>query len=80
MKSPSQLLEQIIRAGTALHLKLVAERNAGKPDIGGRAIDAMIDEVDQGISSAERMLVFFRNEEAAEVMVSDASADELGGG
>jgi hypothetical protein len=40
----------------------------------------MIDEVDQGISSAERMLVFFRNEEAAEVMVSDASADELGGG
>ena len=79
MKSPTELLEQIIRAETALHVKLVAQRAAGKPDIGGRAINDLIEEVDQGLSSAERMLVFFKNEDAAKIMLADAGGDELGG-
>ena len=70
MKSPTELLEQIIRAETALHLKLVAQRSAGKADIGGRGINDLIQEVDQGLSSAERMLVFFKNEDAAEIMLA----------
>ena len=38
MKSSMQLIEQIIRAKTALHLTLVAYRNEGKVEIGGKLI------------------------------------------
>ena len=70
MKTSMQLIEQIIRAKTALHLKLVANRNAGKVDIGGGRIDDLLAEVDAGLSSCERMLVRYKNEIAAAVMES----------
>lgn len=70
MKTSIQLIEQIIRAKTALHLKLVAHRNGGKVDIGGGRIDDLLAEVDAGRSSYERMLVRFKNELAAVVMAS----------
>ncbi len=70
MKTSMELIEQIIRAKTALHLKLVAHRNGGKADIGGERIEDLIAEVDAGLSSYERMLVRFRNEIAAAVMES----------
>jgi hypothetical protein len=69
-KSPIQLIEEIIRAKTALHLRLVARRNDGEADVGGKSIDDMIAEVDAGIPIYERMLVYFKNEVAAEVMAS----------
>jgi hypothetical protein len=75
MKSPIQLIEEIIRAKTALHLRLVAHRNGGEVDIGGKSINDLIAEVDAGIPSYERMLVYFKNKVAAEVMAS-ADADE----
>jgi hypothetical protein len=68
MKSPIQLIEQIIRAKTALHLKLIADQNRGKADIGGESIENLVAEVDAGIFSYEQMLVRFKNEIAAEVM------------
>jgi len=68
MKSPIQLIEEIIRAKMALHLRLVALRNDGETEIGGKSIDEMIAEVDAGIPSYERMLVFFKNKAAAELM------------
>ena len=68
MKSSMQLIEQIIRAKTALHLTLVAYRNEGKVDIGGKLIDELIAEVDAGLLSYERMLVLEKNEAAAAVM------------
>ncbi|HZP09325.1 hypothetical protein [Methyloceanibacter sp.] len=74
MKSPIQLIEEIIRAKTALHLRLVAHRNAGEAEIGGRCINELIAEVDEGIPRYERMLVYFKNKLAAEIMVS-AEAD-----
>jgi hypothetical protein len=64
MKTSIQLIEQIIRANTALHLKLVAHRNGGKADNRGRALDDLIAEVDAGLSSYERMLSHFKNEVA----------------
>ena len=70
MKSPIQLIEQIIRAKTALHLTLVADQNRGKADIGGESIDNLVAEVDAGILSYEQMLVRFKNEAAAQVMES----------
>ena len=70
MKRSIQLIEQIIRAKTALHLKLVAHRTGGTVDIGGGRIDDLLAEVDAGISSYERMLVRFKNELAAVVMAS----------
>ena len=70
MKTSIQLIEQIIRAKTALHLKLVAHRNGGKVDIGGGRIDDLVAEVDAGLSSYERMLVRSKKEIAAEVMAS----------
>ena len=76
MKTPIQLIEQIIRAQTALHLQLVAPRKDGKVDIGGGLIDDLIAEVDAGLSSYERMLVLFKNESAAEVMVASMTDDE----
>jgi hypothetical protein len=70
MKTSIQLIEQIIRAKTALHLKLIAHRNGGKVDIGGVEIDDLLAEVDTGLSRYERMLVRFKNEIAAKVMES----------
>lgn len=75
MKSSIQLIEQIIRAKTALHLRLAADRNGGKLEVGGRLIDDMITEVDAGISSYEQILVLFKNEAAAEVMMASAHMD-----
>lgn len=74
MKSPIQLIEQIIRAKMALHLRLVAHRNDGETEIGGKSVDDLIAEVDAGIPNYEQMLVFFKNKAAAEVMAS-AEAD-----
>lgn len=70
MKSSMQLIEEIIRAKTALHLRLVAHRNEGKVEIGGKLIDELIAEVDAGLLSYERMLVLEKNEAAAAVMES----------
>jgi hypothetical protein len=72
MKTSIQLIEKIIRAKTALHLTLVAQRNNGKADIGGGGIDDPLAEVDAGLSRYERMLVLFKNEVAAAVMEADA--------
>jgi hypothetical protein len=72
MKTSVQLIEQIIRANTALHLTLVAERKGGKVDIGGGRIDDLLTEVDTGLSRYERMLVLFKNEIAAALMEADA--------
>ena len=74
MKSPIQLIEEIIRAKMALHSGFVAHRNDGEMEIGGKSVDDLIAEVDAGIPNYERMLVFFKNKAAAEVMAS-AEAD-----
>jgi len=74
MKTSIELIEKIIRAKTALHLKLVAHRNDGQVEIGGGRIDDLLAEVDAGLYSYERMLVRFKNEIAAAVMES-AEAD-----
>ena len=75
MKTPIQLIEQILRAKTALHLTLAADLNAGKLDVGGRRIDDLIAEVDAGILSYEQMLVLFKNEAAAAVMMASLGID-----
>jgi hypothetical protein len=75
-KSPIQLIEEIIRAKMALHLRLVACRNDGEMDIGGKSIYDLIAEVDEGIPAYERMLVYFKNKVAAEVMSSGAVDSE----
>jgi len=75
MKSPVQLIEQIIRAKMALHLRLAASRNAGQVEIGGRRIDDMIAEVDAGLARYEQMLVCFKNEIAAEEMMASVHMD-----
>jgi hypothetical protein len=76
MKSSIQLIEDIIRAKTALHLKLVAHRNRGKVEIGGGRIDDLIAQVDAGISSYEWMIVRFKDEIAAETMdATEADAE-----
>ena len=62
------LIEQIIRAKTALHPQLVAHLKDGKLDIGGGLIDDLIAEVDAGLSRSEWMLVLFKNETAAVIM------------
>ncbi len=69
-----QLIEAIIRAKTALHLRLVANRNDGKAEIGGKPIEELIAEVDAGLLRYEKMLVLEKNEAAAAVMES-AEAD-----
>ena len=76
MKSPIQLIEEIIRAKMALHLRLVAHRNDGEMDIGGKSVDDLLAEVDAGIPGYERMLVYFKNKVAAEVMASADAEDE----
>ena len=78
MKTSVQLIEQIIRAKTALHLTLVAERHGGKVDIGGGRIDDLLTEVDAGLSRYERMIVLFKNEIAAAVMEADAPETQVG--
>jgi hypothetical protein len=75
MKSATQLIEEIVRAKTALHLRLAADRSAGKLEIGGRRIDDLIAEVDAGLASYEQMLVLFKNEAAAQVMLASAGID-----
>ncbi len=75
METSIHLIEQIIRAKTALHLKLVAHRKDGKVDIGGQRIDDLLAEVDAGLSSYERMIVLFKNEVAAAVMASFTDAE-----
>ena len=70
MDKSVQLIEQIIRAKTALHLKLVGHRNEGRTEIGGASINNLLAEVDVGLQSYEQMLVRFKNEIAAEVMDS----------
>jgi hypothetical protein len=75
MKSSIQLIEEIIRAKTALHLRLATDRNGGKHEVGGRHIDDLIAEVDAGLSSYEQMLVLFKNETAAEIMMASVEWD-----
>lgn len=75
MKSSTQLIEEIIRAKTALHLRLAADRNGGKLEVGGRRIDDLIAEVDAGIASYEQILVLFKNETAAAVMIGLVEMD-----
>jgi hypothetical protein len=75
MKSSTQLIEEIIRAKTALHLRLAADRSGGKHEVGGRRIDDLIAEVDAGLSSYERTLVLFKNETAAAVMMASIGMD-----
>ena len=70
MKRSIELIEQIIRAKTALHLKLVAHQSGGKVDIGGGRIEDLLAKVDAGLSNYERMVVQFKNEVAAAVMES----------
>jgi hypothetical protein len=77
MQTSIRLIEQIIRAKTALHLKLVAHRKDGMVEIGGGRIDDLIAEVDAGLSRYERMLVLFKNEIAAAVMEADAPTAEV---
>ena len=79
MKSPTQLVEQILRAKTALHVTLVADRNSGKAEVGGKSINDLIAEVDAGISSYGLMLVYFKNEIAAEAMASEIPEEQQGG-
>jgi hypothetical protein len=75
MKSSVQLIEEIIRAKTALHLRLAADRNGGKLEVGGRHIDDLIAEVDAGLSRYEQALVLFKNESAAEIMMASVEWD-----
>lgn len=75
MKSPTELVEQIIRAKMALHLKLAACRSGGQVEIGGRPIDDMIAEIDAGRARYEQMLVCFKNEIAAAAMMASAGME-----
>jgi hypothetical protein len=75
MKSSTQLIEEIIRAKTALHLRLAADRNGGKREVGGRCIVELIEEVDAGLVHYERPLVLFKNEDAAAVMMASIDMD-----
>ena len=74
MQTSIKIIEQIIRAKTALHLKLVALRKDSKVDIGGARIDDLIADVDAGLVKYEWMLVLFKNELAAAVMEAEATA------
>jgi len=60
MQTSIKIIEQIIRAKTALHLKLVALRKDSKVDIGGTRIDDLIADVDAGLVKYEWMLVPFQ--------------------
>jgi hypothetical protein len=75
MRSSIQLLEEIISDLTAMHLKLVSHRSAGRSTIGGRPIEEMIAEIDASIRDREYMLACFKAElegsEAATVREKD---------
>ena len=73
MKTSIHIIEQIIRAETALHLKLVALRKGGKVEIGGARIDDLIAEVGVRLRRSEWMLVLFKNELFATVMEAEAA-------
>ena len=73
MQTSIKIIEQIIRAKTALHLKLVALRKDGKVEIGGARIDDLISEVGVGLRRSEWMLVLFKNELFAAVMEAEAA-------
>jgi hypothetical protein len=75
MKSPIQLIEEILRAKTALHLRLVAQRNEGEDEIGGKKVSDMIAEVDAGIPGYEQLLVYFKNKMAADIMAAELNDD-----
>lgn len=76
MKSPTELIEQIIRAKMALQLTLTAaSRTGGQDEIGGRRVEDMIAEVDAGRLRYEQMLVCFKNEIAAAEMMAAAGMD-----
>jgi len=75
MKSATQLIEQIIRASTALHLRLASDRSGGKLEVGGTSVDDLIAEVDAGLANYERMLVLFKNERAAADMMAALEMD-----
>ena len=49
MQTSIKIIEQIIRAKTALHLKLVPLRKDSKVDIGGTRIDDLIADVVLGL-------------------------------
>jgi hypothetical protein len=81
MKSPIELIEQIIRAKMALQLTLsAASRTGGQDEIGGRGIDVMIAEVDAGRLRYEQMLVCFKNEIAPPMMAAAGMGAEDAGG
>ena len=62
MRSSMQLLEEIVRDLTALHLKLIHHRDAGRNTIGGMPIDEMISEIDGDIRNREHILACFKAE------------------
>jgi hypothetical protein len=72
MRSSIQLLEQIIRDLTAMHLKLVHHRKVGRNTIGGAPIDEMIAEIDAAIRQREHLLGCFK----AELAASEAAETE----
>ena len=74
MKTSIHIIEQIIRAKTALHLTLVALRKEGKTEIEGARIDDLIAKVDAGLGRYEWLLVLFKNEIAAQFMEAEAAA------
>ena len=73
IKTSIHIIEQIIRAETALHLKLVAFRKDGKVEIGGARTDDLIAEVGVRLRRSEWMLVLFKNELFATVMEAEAA-------
>jgi hypothetical protein len=77
MRSSIQLLEEIVRDLTTMHVKLIHHRNAGRKTIGGMPIDEMVAEIDRGIRNREHMLACFKAElagsEAATFREKDTS-------
>jgi hypothetical protein len=75
MRSSIQLLEEILRDLTAMHLKLVSHRSTGRNTIGGTPIEEMIAEIDACIRNGGYMLACFKAElegsEAATVREKD---------
>ena len=76
MRSSIELLEEIIRDLTAVHLKLIHHRGDGRNTIGGVAIDEMIAEVDADIRNREQMLACFKAELAASETVGIREKEE----
>ena len=74
MRLSIQLLEEIVRDLTAMHLKLIHHRSAGKIAIGGMPIDELIAEIDAGILNRQHMLACFKAEAAARTEPSPEQA------